>query len=83
MLINSNEIEIKIEEIIHSFIYAEEYDEKELLHIILSNSQQAINLVALIEDEFDIEFDDDEINIDFFQSIKKIKELVHQHLFNK
>ena len=77
---SKSDIRVKVYEIIQSIISCEEKNDKILLHIILSNSFQAAILVTLIEDEFDIEFDDDEINLDFFQSIHHIVELVHQHL---
>jgi len=72
----------KVGKIIRSVISCEEKDERVLLHIILSNSFQAASLVTIIEDEFDIAFDDDDINLDFFKSIHRIVELIAQ-LLNK
>lgn len=43
-----------------------------LLHVILSESQQALEFVCLLEDEFDLEFDDDDINLDFFLNFEYI-----------
>jgi acyl carrier protein len=51
-----------------------------LLHIILSESSQALEFVCTIEDEFDIEFDDDEIDIDFFSSFDQIVNCLMNHL---
>ena len=77
---SKSDIRIKVEETIRSIFFSEENDDRVLLHIILSNSFHAISLVSLLEDEFDIIFDDDEINLDFFQSINHIVELIYQHL---
>jgi len=54
-------------------------NEREALHYIISNSIMATNFVILIEDEFNIEFDDDEVDFDFFSSIDRIVELVRIH----
>lgn len=51
--------------------------EKNALSIILSSSTQAANFVSVIEEEFDIEFDDDDINVEFFSSTSKIIELIN------
>ena len=50
------------------------------LKIILSESSQALNFVVSIEDEFNIEFEDDEIDIHFFSSIDNIVDLISQKL---
>jgi acyl carrier protein len=51
-----------------------------LLHVILSESSQALNFVCTIEDEFDIEFDDDEVDIDFFSSFDYIVSCLLEHI---
>jgi len=51
-----------------------------LLHTILSESSQALEFVYTIEDEFDIEFDDDEVGIDFFSSFDYIVSCLLNHL---
>jgi len=51
-----------------------------LLHIILSESSQALNFVCTIEDEFDMEFDDDEVDIDFFSSFDYIVNCLLNHI---
>jgi len=56
---------------------------RKVLHIILSESIQATNFVILIEDEFEIEFEDEEIDMDFFLSIERIARLVQYHLLKK
>ena len=53
---------------------------RKALHVILSESIQATNYVILIEDEFEIEFEDEEIDMDFFLSIERIAKLVQHHL---
>lgn len=58
----------------------QEHDYDNLLKIILSESSQALNFVVTIEDEFDIEFEDDEIDIHFFSSIDTIVNLTSQRL---
>jgi acyl carrier protein len=73
---------IQLLEIIDSIIKnalestAEDY-EKKALQMILSDSTQAANFVAIIEDEFNIEFDDDDINLNFFSNLDQIIELIN------
>ena len=55
-------------------------NEEIILHTILSNSQISINFVTLIEDEFEIEFDDDDINIDFFTSFDTIVNIIQKSI---
>lgn len=56
---------------------------RKALHIILSESIQATNYVILIEDEFEIEFEDEEIDMDFFISLDHIASILKQHIINK
>lgn len=49
------------------------------LHGIMSHSQQAIAFVSVIEDEFDIEIDDEDINLDVFLDFSKIIELISKY----
>lgn len=44
----------------------EQYNEDLIFHLILSDSTKAMLYVSSLEDEFDIEFDDDDINMTFF-----------------
>jgi acyl carrier protein len=53
----------------------QDQDYDKLLKIILSESSQALNFVVTIEDEFDIEFEDDDIDVHFFSSIDNIVNL--------
>lgn len=50
-----------------------------MLYQIWSDSIQAIHFVTMLEDEFDIEFDDDEIDMDFFLSPTSISRLIEKH----
>ena len=43
-----------------------ESEVRRMLHIILSESIQAMEFVIAIENEFEIEFDDEDISIQFF-----------------
>jgi acyl carrier protein len=56
---------------------------KDKLHIILSESVQALALVTTIEDEFDVEFDDDEIDIDFFLNFDRMLDILDRHVRGK
>jgi acyl carrier protein len=51
-----------------------------ILFLIIGNSNKAINFVVQIEDEFNIEFDDDEVNIDFFSSFDYIVFTIKKYL---
>lgn len=52
----------------------------EIFYRIISNSLKATNFVVLIEDEYDIEFDDDEINIEFFSDLKYLCQVIKNHI---
>jgi acyl carrier protein len=54
---------------------SEDY-EKYALQIILSNSVQAATFVSIIEEEFEVEFDDDDINLEFFSSLDIILDFI-------
>lgn len=45
---------------------------RRMLHIILSESMQAMEFVIAIEEEFEIEFDDEDISIEFFLDLDHI-----------
>jgi len=75
----------KIQQIIDNFFDAEELKKNELtynekLHIILSESQQAMSLITIIEDEFDITFEDDDIDLRLFLELNVIRQKVSQYL---
>lgn len=50
-----------------------------ILHIVLSESFQALQFVCQIEDEFLIEFDDDDVDLEFFLSFKEISRLIEKY----
>lgn len=58
---------------------SKQVDDK-LLHVILSESSQALEFVCIVEDEFGIEFDDDEIDLDFFSSFDQIVHCIANHM---
>lgn len=55
-------------------------DENTMLHVILSESSQALEFVCSLEDEFEIEFDDDEIDLDFFSDFDRVTDCILSHL---
>ena len=70
--INRKEIEQKILRIINDILAndsdlpLDELSVSDKLNIIISESRQALEFVTTIEDEFDIELDDDDVDLDFF-----------------
>jgi acyl carrier protein len=77
-----NNIKQQLIQLTSTFLEEEELDkldesgEKSLFLRILSDSMQAITYISLIEGEFDIAFDDDDIDSDFFIGFNKIVELI-------
>jgi acyl carrier protein len=57
---------------------ASEETENKALHVLLSESVQVINFINIIEDEFEIEFDDEQIDLDFFQSFNNIVRIINE-----
>ncbi|AMQ00392.1 hypothetical protein AY601_3526 [Pedobacter cryoconitis] len=57
-----------------------EISDDEKLRAITSESMVALIFVTTLEDEFSIEFNDDEIDIAFFNSIDYLAETVDGHL---
>lgn len=63
----------KIRELAGSIISVpDNYSEDTILRILISESRQALEFVCTLEDEYDIEFDDDQINIEFFTNFDYI-----------
>lgn len=52
--------------------FSVEGEVRRMLHIILSESMQAMEFVIAIEEEFEIEFDDEDISIEFFLDLDHI-----------
>jgi hypothetical protein len=50
------------------------------MQLLTSESMLALFFVTSIEDEFSIEFDDDEVDIDFFTDIDTIVNKIERHL---
>ena len=57
-------------------------NEQEALNRIVNNSGQAILYVSLIENEFEIEIDDEDINLDFFTSFDYVEGIIKKRLAN-
>ena len=53
------------------------------LHIIMSNSQQAILFISTLEEEFEIEFSDEDLTLDNMLSYEKIRQLLVEYFENK
>jgi acyl carrier protein len=53
------------------------------LHIIMSNSEQAILFISLLEEEFDVEFPDEELTLDNLLSYSKISSTLDRLLCQK
>lgn len=75
---NNNNIKDRLLEIVYTILGKEtvneiyKNDERTMLNAIVSVSSNAILFVTLIEDEFEIEFDDDDINLAFFSCLDYI-----------
>lgn len=73
----------RVVEIAYGFLSEDEEvpnDENRVLHVILSESSQALEFVCSLEDEFEIEFNDDEIDLDFFSDFERLTDCVISHL---
>lgn len=86
-VVNNNHLDIdcKLIDIINSLtILTDQADESLSLHdklnIIISESTKALAFITTIEDEFKIELDDDDIDLDFFLDIDLIKGCIYKQL---
>ena len=84
-MISDKQIKDKVFSLINMIIrkdYSEfnEENEKDAFYYIISESVRATHFVLLVEDEFDIEFDDDDISISFFSSVDEIVKIVKNTL---
>ena len=71
------DIEKRLYELIETFgdqplDFSVESEVRRMLHTILSESMQAMEFVVAIENEFEIEFDDEDISIEFFLNLDHI-----------
>ena len=55
-----------------------EADESYALQQIASESMQAIEYIILLESEFEMEFDDNDVNVEFFSNLDNIVLLIAQ-----
>ena len=55
-----------------------EADESYALQEIASESMQAIEYILLLESEFQMEFDDNDVNVEFFSNLDNIVALIAQ-----
>lgn len=46
------------------------------LRLIITDSVQAINFIILLEEEFDVEIDDDDISLEFFDSLDAVADAI-------
>lgn len=53
-------------------------EEKNLLFYVINNSITAMRYISLIEDEYEIEFEDEDINLSFFSGFDHIAQLIEQ-----
>lgn len=53
-----------------------EADESYALQEIASESMQAIEYIMLLESEFEMEFDDNDVNVEFFSNLDNIAALI-------
>jgi acyl carrier protein len=75
MILMKNEIRLRVSRIIDEVIGDSINDkgvlsDQDKLGVILSESLQSLVYVTAIEDEFDIEIEDDQIDIDLFEDIE-------------
>jgi len=79
-------IKAKVEELVNQVLLdglEANLDSNGKLRIILSESIQALSFVSTLEEEFNIEFDDDEIDLNFFLDINIIVERIKCHTINQ
>ncbi|UKB84723.1 hypothetical protein LF887_03505 [Chryseobacterium sp. MEBOG06] len=63
-----------------SHIFPEDGTLDDKLQMLISESLIALQITCSLEDEFEIEFEDDEVDYDFFSSIDSIVETVQKHI---
>ncbi len=76
----NDKIQLIVHDTLEDSVNKEEFQNDSILHVILSESSQALNFVCQIEDEFNIEFEDDEVDLEFFQSFDHIVKKIKFHL---
>lgn len=79
-------VTIKTKEILYSIteeyndIFPKNVTDDEKLQMLTSESMLALEFVTSLEDEFSIEFEDEEIDIEFFTNIEKVVSRINFHL---
>jgi len=79
----TTDCEQKLKTIIDSYIdvdYLSNSGYNDRLQVILGESLQALSFVTTLEDEFGIQFEDEEIDIDFFMSYATALERIKLHV---
>ena len=71
----------RIVDIVKDILKTETVDD-DSLYLIVTESRVAINFVTMIEDEFDIEIDDDDIDVEFFNSIDEIASRLEKYIID-
>jgi acyl carrier protein len=80
-LINREEVRLKVCELIKALL-EEPISSNEIdvsLSLIINESSKAIEFVAILEDEFNIEFEDDEIDMTFFTNFEILVDRIMNH----
>lgn len=50
----------------------------EMLRLIITDSIQAINYIVLLEDEFEVEIDDEDISLSLFETINNVVAVINK-----
>lgn len=58
-------------------------NDKDRLQLLTSESMLALVFISTLEDEFSIEFDDDELDVNFFSSLEIVEQVIKKHLEEK
>jgi len=61
-------------------IFEQKMTDDEKLSMLTSESMLALEFVISLEDEFSIEFDDDEIDMNFFNNLKTLTSIIEKYL---
>lgn len=74
-----------LESVEKEFIYVpiKDIKIKDDLYTVGIDSLNVVKIILALEEEFDIEFDDDDINIENFRNLKSIEQLVVEKTANK
>ncbi|MGR3856207.1 MULTISPECIES: hypothetical protein [Chryseobacterium] len=80
-------IKQKISDILQDLTQSEYQDifegcenDQERLQLLTSESMLALVFISSLEDEFSIEFEDDELDVNFFSSTELVENIIKKHL---